>query len=95
MRQGIYVITEPCVGVKDKACVPTCPVDCIHEAETMLYIDPDKCICCAGCVDVCPVDAIYTEDEVPKKWRHYIPLNAELARSGCRCHPPQASSGSA
>ena len=24
------VITEPCVGIKDKACVPVCPVDCIY-----------------------------------------------------------------
>ena len=24
-----YVIAEPCVGTKDKACVPACPVDCI------------------------------------------------------------------
>ena len=25
-----YVITEPCVGVKDASCVDVCPVDCIH-----------------------------------------------------------------
>ena len=25
-----YVIVEPCVGVCDTACVPVCPVDCIH-----------------------------------------------------------------
>ena len=24
-----YVIAEPCIGVKDKACVNVCPVDCI------------------------------------------------------------------
>ena len=24
-----YVIAEPCIGVKDKACVAVCPVDCI------------------------------------------------------------------
>ncbi|MEO6909175.1 MAG: ferredoxin, partial [Abditibacteriaceae bacterium] len=28
-----YVIAEPCIGVKDRACVEVCPVDCIHEAE--------------------------------------------------------------
>ena len=26
-----YIITEPCVDVKDKACVEVCPVDCIYE----------------------------------------------------------------
>src|SRR5664280_1390327 len=25
-----YVIAEPCVDVKDQACVSVCPVDCIH-----------------------------------------------------------------
>ncbi|MDX1621323.1 MAG: ferredoxin, partial [Nitriliruptorales bacterium] len=26
-----YVIAEPCIDVKDKACVEECPVDCIYE----------------------------------------------------------------
>ena len=25
-----FVITEPCIGTKDSACVDVCPVDCIH-----------------------------------------------------------------
>ena len=25
-----YIISEPCVGVCDAACVTVCPVDCIH-----------------------------------------------------------------
>jgi len=25
-----YVITEPCVGTCDTACVDVCPMDCIH-----------------------------------------------------------------
>ena len=28
-----YIICEPCVGTKDKACVGACPVDCIYEAD--------------------------------------------------------------
>ena len=24
-----YIIAEPCINVKDKACVEVCPVDCI------------------------------------------------------------------
>ncbi|MET4225461.1 NAD-dependent dihydropyrimidine dehydrogenase PreA subunit, partial [Oerskovia enterophila] len=25
-----YVIAQPCVDVKDKACIEECPVDCIY-----------------------------------------------------------------
>jgi NAD-dependent dihydropyrimidine dehydrogenase PreA subunit len=25
-----HIITEPCIGVKDTACVDVCPVDCIY-----------------------------------------------------------------
>ena len=49
-----YVICEPCIDVKDSACVDVCPVDCIHphpndapdehDAAEQLYIDPEECI---------------------------------------------------
>lgn len=74
-----YVVTQPCFGCKDTACVGVCPVDCFHEGEQMLYIDPEECICCAACVSVCPVSAIFEEDEVPTQWRDFIALNAEMA----------------
>src|SRR5262249_40934430 len=41
-----YVIVEACIGVKDRACVDVCPVDCIYEGDDMLYIHPDECIDC-------------------------------------------------
>lgn len=74
-----YVIAEPCVNVKDKACVPVCPVDCIHgeEKDPQLYINPTECIDCGACVDPCPVQAIFPEDELPEKWKNYTPINAE------------------
>ena len=28
-----FVITEPCIGTCDKACVDVCPVDCIQPAD--------------------------------------------------------------
>ena len=28
-----YIIAEPCIGVKDTACVDVCPVDCIHPTK--------------------------------------------------------------
>ena len=72
-----FIICEPCVDVKDKACVEACPVDCIYGNETdrMLYIHPDECIDCGACEPVCPVTAIFPEDEVPEKWQQYIEMN--------------------
>ena len=73
-----YVIVDPCVGVKDKACVPACPVDCIYEGERMLYIHPEECIDCGACVEPCPVDAIFVADELPEKWKFYEQINAKF-----------------
>ena len=50
-----YVIAEPCIDVKDKACVEVCPVDCIYEGPTQLFIHPDECSDCGACEPVCPV----------------------------------------
>ena len=73
-----YIIAEPCVGVKDKAWVDACPVDCIHEGDDQLYIHPDDCIDCGACVDPCPVTAIFAEDEVPEEWQSYIAKNKDF-----------------
>ncbi len=70
-----YVITGPCVDVKDKACLDECPVDCIYEGNRMLYIHPDECVDCGACEPVCPVEAIYYEDDVPEQWQHYVQMN--------------------
>ena len=70
-----YVITEPCVDVKDASCVDVCPVDCIYEADRMYYINPDECIDCAACEPVCPVAAIFAEDAVPGDQQNYIEIN--------------------
>jgi ferredoxin len=80
-----YVIAEPCIGVKDTACVDACPVDCIHPRkdesrfaeDPQLYIDPVECIDCGACVPVCPVSAIFALDDLPTKWREYTEKNAE------------------
>jgi NAD-dependent dihydropyrimidine dehydrogenase PreA subunit len=72
-----YVIAEPCIGVKDKACVEVCPVDCIYEGDEMLYIHPEECIDCGACEPVCPVKAIFAEDETPDQWKQYIGINKD------------------
>src|SRR5437773_3324140 len=41
-----YIIAEPCIDIKDLSCVDVCPVDCIHEFERILIIDPGECIDC-------------------------------------------------
>lgn len=73
-----YVIAEPCVGVKDKSCVAVCPVDCIHEGEDQLFIDPNECIDCGLCEPECPVDAIFMEDELPAQWKSFVSKNADF-----------------
>jgi NAD-dependent dihydropyrimidine dehydrogenase PreA subunit len=59
-----HVVTSPCIGTKDTACVQSCPVDCFFDIGEMLIIHPDECIDCGACVDECPVDAILPDDEV-------------------------------
>ena len=73
-----YIIAEPCVGVKDTACVEVCPVDCIHgkDDDDQLYINPEECIDCDACMPECPVEAIFPEADVPEKWNSFIEENA-------------------
>ena len=79
-----YVIAQPCIGVKDTACVTVCPVDCIHptkdepgfaEAE-QLYINPEPCIDCDLCASECPVNAIFPDKDIPAEWASFIEKNA-------------------
>ena len=80
-----YVIAEPCIDIKDHACVDACPVDCIHprkdeadfENGTMIYIDPIECIDCGACVPVCPVMAIFALDDLPEKRADFTEVNAK------------------
>ena len=41
---GLAIITEACIGVKDRACVDVCPVQCIYEfdpAKNMLVSEEE------------------------------------------------------
>jgi ferredoxin len=79
-----YVIAEPCIGVKDTACLVVCPVDCIHPRPdeagfadaAQLYIDPDPCVDCGLCAEECPVKAVFHEQDIPAEWRDFIEKNA-------------------
>jgi NAD-dependent dihydropyrimidine dehydrogenase PreA subunit len=70
-----YVVTEPCIGVKDKSCMTVCPVDCIYEIDNMVVIHPDECIDCGLCEPECPVTAIFVDTDVPEQWVDYIEQN--------------------
>jgi ferredoxin len=87
-----YVIAEPCVDVKDGACLQACPVNCIYQGSDQLYINPDECIDCGACDPVCPVNAIFSEGELPDKWRSYVDKNAAFFGIERR-HRRGASSG--
>ena len=89
-EQGMpYVIAEPCIGVKDRACVEVCPVDCIYEDDLMLYIHPDECIDCGACEPECPVTAIFPEEDVPPQWKDYIAKNRDVFNSPTPPGKPQ------
>ena len=74
-----YIVAEPCVDVKDGACIDVCPVDCIYGLddanERIVWIAPDECIDCAACEPVCPVTAIFAEDATPAQWGPYVAMN--------------------
>jgi NAD-dependent dihydropyrimidine dehydrogenase PreA subunit len=59
------VITEPCIGVKDGACVEVCPMDCIYEGDDQFFVHPNECIICGACIDACPTGAIHDSADVP------------------------------
>lgn len=70
------VVTEPCIGCKDKSCLVVCPVECFREDQAMFDIDPDECTECAACIAECPATAIFHEGDVPVAWFNYIELGA-------------------
>src|SRR5207302_9461829 len=70
-----YIIGEACIDVKDISCQSVCPVDCIHEMDRMLVIDPEECIDCGACEPECPVEAILPEDAIPDDWQPFVPIN--------------------
>ena len=80
-----YIVAEPCVDIKDGACIDVCPVDCIYGLddadERIVWISPDECIDCAACEPVCPVTAIFAEDATPPQFAPYIALNYDYFKN--------------
>ena len=75
-----FVVTENCINCKHTTCIQVCPTNAFREGPNFLVIDPEACIDCNLCPVECPIDAIYEEDDVPEDQKHFIQLNAELAK---------------
>ncbi|BBC94542.1 ferredoxin [Streptomyces griseofuscus] len=91
-----YVIAQPCVDIKDKACLEECPVDCIYEGPRKLYIQPDECVDCGACEPVCPVEAVFYEDDLPQELSAFRTADREVfdglgLPGGARGHAPLAA----
>jgi ferredoxin len=72
-----YVVTEACIRCKFMDCVEVCPVDCFHEGETMLVINPEECIDCGVSEPECPASAIVPDThEGAGRW---LDLNRDYA----------------
>jgi len=86
----VYVITQPCIGLKEASCVNVCPVDCIHptpneagfDESEQVFINPDECIDCGACEPACPLTAIFEESAVPEAWKGFIQQNMDFFRRG-------------
>lgn len=79
-----HIVTSPCIGTHDTACMKVCPVNCFYdvplsdlglEGDKILIINPDECIDCGLCVPECPVAAVFPLDDVPENEKQYIDLN--------------------
>ncbi len=75
-----HVVTDSCVRCKYTDCVDVCPVDCFHEGQQFLVIDPDECIDCAVCIPECPVNAIYAEADTPEDMHPFLELNERVSK---------------
>jgi len=75
-----HVVTDNCIRCKHMECVTVCPVDCFHEGENMLVIDPDECIDCGVCVPECPYDAIFPHSSLDEdEYQKWLQINKKYS----------------
>jgi NAD-dependent dihydropyrimidine dehydrogenase PreA subunit len=69
------IVSDVCEGIGD--CIPLCPEECIHWAESKLnskgtkyvYIDESKCTDCDACLFVCPISGAVLNEWMPSLQR--------------------------
>ena len=81
-----FVVTDSCVKCKYLDCIEVCPVNCFHNGENMVVINPDECIDCELCEPECPVGAIKPESKELLEWleinRTYSALWPKITEKG-------------
>lgn len=75
-----HIVTDSCIACKYTDCVTVCPVDCFHEGDNFLVIDPEECIDCGLCLVECPVHAIKTEHDLSSEEFVFIELNLNYSK---------------
>lgn len=75
-----FVVTEACIRCRYGECVDVCPQQAMREGPDFMVIDPAACANCGLCEMVCPVQAIRADHALAPQERHYLALNADLAR---------------
>ena len=73
-----YLIPEPCIDVKDKACIEERAVECLCNGERMFSIHPDECVGWGACEPVRAVEAIFCDDDVPGQWAQFTVENTKF-----------------
>lgn len=87
-----HVVTSPCIGTRDTACMKVCPSEAFYDVDLkdlglapkadkpdvtkILIINPDSCIDCGQCVPECPVNAIFPSDDVPAADKKFVEIAA-------------------
>lgn len=72
-----HIVLPKCINCKYGDCIEVCPVDCFHEGENMVVIDPEVCIDCGVCVQECPVEAIVQQDLKNPIHSRWLTINYE------------------
>ena len=73
-----YVIAQPCVDVKDKACIEECPVDCIYEGHGPCTSTRTNASTAAPVSRSARSRRSSTRTTLPEEWKDYYKANVEF-----------------